>query len=282
MSALRMIERRAETAGLPASTCCHTFRATGITAYLENGGTVKNAQAIAAHELPRTTKEVRALVAGTFRRWSTGLVPASLADPETVDQLVILIDTDPSIYLPILRRLVEHAPEDQVLAITDDVFMGRIGARRNLVWLADRLAAFPEYFDDAEVILRRLALAETEPNIGNNATAIWQRLYHIVLSGTAVGFAERLERLLLFLHSDREPVVDLAIATVAGILDSHSMRIIGPAVVAGRIPPEEWRPRTNVEFHQCYASVLSVLSSQLHFVRRFYEIKAPRFSTKEL
>jgi site-specific recombinase XerD len=53
---LRMIKRRAAEAGLPSSTCCHTFRATGITAYLENGGTIENAQAIAAHESPRTTK----------------------------------------------------------------------------------------------------------------------------------------------------------------------------------------------------------------------------------
>jgi len=54
---LRMIKRRVlEAAGLPSSTCCHTFRATGITAYLENGGTIENAQAIAAHESPRTTK----------------------------------------------------------------------------------------------------------------------------------------------------------------------------------------------------------------------------------
>jgi integrase/recombinase XerD len=53
---LRMIKRRALDAGLPSSTSCHTFRATGITAYLENGGTIENAQAIAAHESPRTTK----------------------------------------------------------------------------------------------------------------------------------------------------------------------------------------------------------------------------------
>lgn len=53
---LRMIKRRARAAGLPESTCCHTFRATGITAYLDNGGTIENAQAIAAHESPRTTK----------------------------------------------------------------------------------------------------------------------------------------------------------------------------------------------------------------------------------
>lgn len=53
---LRMIKRRARTAQLPDKTNCHTFRATGITAYLENGGTIENAQAIAAHESPRTTK----------------------------------------------------------------------------------------------------------------------------------------------------------------------------------------------------------------------------------
>lgn len=53
---LRMVKRRAIEAGLPSSTCCHTFRATGITAYLENGGTIENAQLIAAHESPRTTK----------------------------------------------------------------------------------------------------------------------------------------------------------------------------------------------------------------------------------
>jgi integrase len=51
-----MIKRRAKAAGLPERICCHTFRATGITAYLENGGTIEKAQAIAAHESPRTTK----------------------------------------------------------------------------------------------------------------------------------------------------------------------------------------------------------------------------------
>ena len=34
----------------------HTFRASGITTYIANGGTVENAQAIAAHESPQTTK----------------------------------------------------------------------------------------------------------------------------------------------------------------------------------------------------------------------------------
>jgi integrase/recombinase XerD len=35
---------------------CHTFRATGITAYVLNGGTLEHAQQKAAYESPRTTK----------------------------------------------------------------------------------------------------------------------------------------------------------------------------------------------------------------------------------
>ncbi len=55
-NALDMIKGRAKALGLPVTICCHTFRATGITAYLENGGTIENAQAIANHESPKTTK----------------------------------------------------------------------------------------------------------------------------------------------------------------------------------------------------------------------------------
>jgi integrase/recombinase XerD len=53
--ALRMVKRRARAAGLSASTCNHTFRATGITTYLKNGGRVEVAQQIAGHESARTT-----------------------------------------------------------------------------------------------------------------------------------------------------------------------------------------------------------------------------------
>ncbi len=55
-AALAMVKRRAAAAGLPASTCCHTFRATGITVYLSNGGTLEHAQRIAGHASPKTTK----------------------------------------------------------------------------------------------------------------------------------------------------------------------------------------------------------------------------------
>jgi site-specific recombinase XerC len=54
--AWRMIRRRAAAAGIAAEIGCHAFRATGITAYLSNGGAFEHAQEMAAHESPRTTK----------------------------------------------------------------------------------------------------------------------------------------------------------------------------------------------------------------------------------
>lgn len=53
--AYRMIRRRAVSAGIQAKIGNHTFRATGITAYLRNGGRLEIAQQIAGHESSRTT-----------------------------------------------------------------------------------------------------------------------------------------------------------------------------------------------------------------------------------
>jgi site-specific recombinase XerD len=51
----RMIRRRAMQAGIKTRIGNHTFRATGITQYLRNGGRRELAQQMAAHESPRTT-----------------------------------------------------------------------------------------------------------------------------------------------------------------------------------------------------------------------------------
>jgi len=51
-AALRIVKRRAKGAGLPREICCHSFRATGITSFLLNGGELSKAQRIANHESP--------------------------------------------------------------------------------------------------------------------------------------------------------------------------------------------------------------------------------------
>ena len=51
-----MIGRRAAAAGIATKLGNHSFRATGITAYLKNGGTLEKAAAMANHASTRTTQ----------------------------------------------------------------------------------------------------------------------------------------------------------------------------------------------------------------------------------
>jgi integrase len=55
-NAYEMVRRRALAAGISTAIGNHTFRATGITAYLKNGGTLENAATMANHASTRTTQ----------------------------------------------------------------------------------------------------------------------------------------------------------------------------------------------------------------------------------
>ena len=54
--AYRMLQRRARQAGIKTHIGNHSLRATGITDYLKSDGTLENAQQMANHSSPRTTK----------------------------------------------------------------------------------------------------------------------------------------------------------------------------------------------------------------------------------
>lgn len=56
IDAHRMVRRRARQAGIKTPIGNHTFRATGITAYLKNDGPLENAQVMANHSSIRTTQ----------------------------------------------------------------------------------------------------------------------------------------------------------------------------------------------------------------------------------
>lgn len=55
-NAFQMVRRRAVAAGIETAIGNHSFRATGITAYLKNGGTLEKAAAMANHTSTRTTQ----------------------------------------------------------------------------------------------------------------------------------------------------------------------------------------------------------------------------------
>ena len=51
-----MVRRRAAAAGIMTKVGNHSLRATGITTYLRNGGTLERAAAMAGHASTRTTQ----------------------------------------------------------------------------------------------------------------------------------------------------------------------------------------------------------------------------------
>src|ERR1700741_5067567 len=53
------VRKRARNAGFLTPVGCHTWRATGVTVYLENGGRLEDAQQMAAHESPPTNDRTR-------------------------------------------------------------------------------------------------------------------------------------------------------------------------------------------------------------------------------
>ncbi|MCP4231391.1 MAG: tyrosine-type recombinase/integrase [bacterium] len=52
----QMIQRRTKYAGLGSELNCHTFRATGLTNFLMNGGSLETGAEIAGHASTRTTQ----------------------------------------------------------------------------------------------------------------------------------------------------------------------------------------------------------------------------------
>jgi site-specific recombinase XerD len=56
VNAYAMVQRRTDAAGIATKIGNHSFRATGITAYLKNGGTLEKAAAMANHASTRTTQ----------------------------------------------------------------------------------------------------------------------------------------------------------------------------------------------------------------------------------
>ncbi len=202
---------------------------------------------------------VRTTIGDFFRKWSFELRHSQLNSVEAVNRLITLIEVEPRIYLPVLRNLIEQSTLEELKSISGKNRDGNYGPRRSIVWLAERIAAFPEYFDDAENILLRLGLAESEKNIGNNATAIWRQLYRIALSGTAVPFLARLNRLELRILSYEDETSHFAIGALDGILNDHAMRRAGPSIVAGKIPPEEYVPNTNDEYIKCISETFKLL-----------------------
>ncbi len=84
----RMIRRRALDAGIETKIGCHSFRATGITEYLRNGGKLEVAQQMANHELAMIGPNLRVLLVAAVG-------PPPLFAPPPAAALIPAVDLPP-------------------------------------------------------------------------------------------------------------------------------------------------------------------------------------------
>ncbi len=202
------------------------------------------------------SQEIGRFVGDFFRNWAAQLQPIALTEIALVERLVILAETEYDYYFARLERLIKEADLNLLLQLSDSSYR----TRRSLVWLTEKMVLFPENFHRAESILWKLALAETEPNLANNATRIWQQLFRIYYSGTAMPFPERITKLEKRLSTENEGEIALALPGLNSVLETDGSRVVGPVVVGGKIAPGSWQPQDKSELRKCLDLAVNLLS----------------------
>ena len=174
-----------------------------------------------------------------------------LSNRETSRVFEAWAELDPERGLPWLVRAAKNTTDEELRAFegSPDGSGGWRG-RRQIVWLCEHLACFKEHFWDCERVLFRLAQVETEESIGNNSRNTWKAMYLPALSNTEVPFPERWLHLLTRLERASAATLDLVLEAVTGAFDHIGGRQVPPAVVGGRVVPEQWWPRTHGEMQQ--------------------------------
>jgi hypothetical protein len=204
--------------------------------------------------------EVGAIVGRFFRDWTIAKGAQILGSESDTRRLVALVAADPKTQAPLLRTLVESARRSQIKGDESGGFpFGGITPRRLIVSVAEELAQFSDFFADAEAILFRLALHETEPSIGNNATNTWKGLFRIYLSGTDMPFAQRYQILKQHLSGNKPEEKKLAVSAAAAAIDRNAVRTVGPPLFGSLVPPKEWQPRTHRDYFDAIRDSMSLL-----------------------
>lgn len=167
-----------------------------------------------------------------------------LSDREASRIFAEYTETNPHKGLPWLRQAVEEASPEQLLAFNGDSdFSGGWRGRRQIVWLCEHLAQFPECFWDCETILFRLAQYETE-TCANNSKGVWQDLFLPELSNTPLPFDQRWQHLMKRLSETTELqlplIMDAALESLRQNLEDFISGTGLPEIVGGRRVPPMW------------------------------------------
>jgi hypothetical protein len=132
-------------------------------------------------------------------------------------------------------------------------------ARREIVWALVRLAWNHSSFHDAVMALALLGEAENE-TWANNASAEFIIRFQIGLGGTAVPFMHRLEVLDDLVATNRPSLVRLAVNALSQAAKPDPVRFASDPV-SDELPEQEWRPRSNKEFFDCFDTAMKRLTN---------------------
>jgi hypothetical protein len=131
--------------------------------------------------------------------------------------------------------------------------------RRDLVWCLEKLAWWPETFQEAAWLLLLFAVGENE-SWGNNATKQFAGLFHVYLGGTETPAAHRLTVLRRALGTQASAFEPLVVQALGEALASgHFSRMGGNDAQGGRLPRKDWEPRTWGEIWSYWREALQLL-----------------------
>jgi hypothetical protein len=168
-----------------------------------------------------------------------------LQERESARLFATFAELNPTLGLHWLQIAVTKATPEELLAFdARNDGSGFWRGRRNVVWLCEHLAQFPEFFWTCEAILYRLALHENEERTSNNSQGVWKRLFRPMFSWTAVPFDTRFDYLMTKLKAADGSSQALILEAALGAVFEQTGESALPSIVGGRPVPPEWRLTT--------------------------------------
>ncbi|MDE0291057.1 MAG: type II toxin-antitoxin system MqsA family antitoxin [Candidatus Dadabacteria bacterium] len=182
--------------------------------------------------------EVARCICGEKKFWSS---LENLAHNSEI--LVLLAEIDPQSVVNLLEHVLDLLEQAQI----EDI-MGH--TRHNLVNILTKIAFADNTFEDAAMLLFKLACGENE-NIINNATGQFKSLFPVILGTTEAGPEKRLRVIddLRDMFSDSDSHLFIIVgALLEGAKTSAFHRDVGPEIHGSRPSLESWMPETTEEY----------------------------------
>ena len=135
-------------------------------------------------------------------------------------------------------------------------------ARRHVVWALERISFDQETFEEGAELLLRLAVAENEPDLVNNATGQFCALFPLLLGATEADGKTRLAFLNDTVETDdRDKLVVVVQALIKATETRHFIRFGGSERRGVRPDRVSWRPNTNQDAREYIGECLDLLAA---------------------